>query len=399
MSIVLYFQVHQPYRLCDYRVFDIGSGKAYFDEERNRREVRRIANRCYLPANAILLDLLRTHPQFSVSFSISGTALEQFEEYAPEVLHSFQELVETGRVELLSESYHHSLAFVHDREEFWEQVALHREAVERHFQITPRVLRNTELVFHNDLAREAEARGYQGVLCEGADRLLTGRPSGNVYRAQGAQIPLLLKNYRLSDDIAFRFSDQSWSHYPLSAERYVAWIEESLRTAHLVNLFLDYETLGEHQDASSGIHQFLSSFPSLALARGVRFLTCSQALARHEPEDRIDASSYTSWADEARDLSAWLGNQIQQTSAQSAYALRPRVLAAGDPRILADWRRLLTSDHFYYMCTKWFADGDVHKYFNPHETPYDAFISYMNAIEDVRMRIEGHIPPAQVPES
>lgn len=388
-SVCFYFQVHQPFRLRRYSVFD--SDTNYFDEYANAEVCRKVARRCYLPANRLMLDLVRQHPEFAVSYSITGVALEQFERWAPEVVDSFRALVDTGRVELLAETYYHTLAFLYDREEFREQVLAHSETMRDTFGLAPRIFRNTELIYNNDLAHFVEELGYDGILAEGADDILGYRSPTFVYRPAGCdRLRLLVKNYRLSDDIAFRFSDRSWPGWPLKAETFAEWVDRVNGNGYVVNLFMDYETFGEHQWAESGIFDFMYHLPEKIRKGGKNdFKTLSEAIDAYEPEGELDVPHMVSWADVERDLSAWLGNAMQSGALHELYRLAGPVKASGDPQLLHDWRRLQTSDHLYYMCTKWFADGDVHKYFNPYESPYDSYINFMNVLDNVRARAKG----------
>jgi len=386
-SVCFYFQVHQPYRLRRYSVFDTEPN--YFDDYHNAEICRKVARRCYLPANRLMLDLLRRHEGFAVSFSITGVALEQLQRWAPEAVDSFRALVDTGRVELLAETYYHSLAFLYSREEFREQVEAHTAKMEAVFGVRPRVFRNTELIYNNDLAHFVEGMGYTGIVAEGADQVLGGRPPTFVYRPAGtSRIALLLKHYRLSDDIAFRFSDRSWPEWPLRAERFAEWVDQVNGNGYVVNLFMDYETFGEHQWAESGIFDFMYHLPEHIQKGGKNdFKTLSEAIATYPPVGELDIPHMISWADVERDLSAWLGNAMQAGALHELYRLEAAVKAAGDPGLLHDWRCLQTSDHFYYMCTKWFSDGDVHKYFNPYESPYDSYINFMNVLDNLRSRV------------
>ena len=385
-NICMYFQVHQPFRLKqNYSIFDIGKNNDYFDDEKNKQVMQKIANKCYLPANKILLDLIKKYDgRFKVSFSITGTALEQFELYAPEVLESFKELAYTGCVEFLSETYHHSLAFLYDEEEFAKQVALHQEKIRDLFKARPIVFRNTELIYNNELAFYAEKMGYKAVLAEGADHVLGWKSPNFVYKPKTANIKLLLKNYRLSDDIAFRFSNKQWGGYPLTARKYANWIAPI--TGDSVNLFIDYETFGEHQWQDTGIFNFLKQLPYECFKRNIGFHTPSD-LVNIVPKDELDINNSISWADIERDLSAWTGNKMQNAALAELYRIKNQVFATNDKELIKNWRKLTTSDHFYYMCTKWFNDGDVHKYFNPYETPYDCFIAFMNVLEDIKLKI------------
>ncbi|OYV28146.1 MAG: alpha-amylase [Parcubacteria group bacterium 20-58-5] len=391
-SVCLYLQIHQPYRLKRYTVFDIGHDRDYFNENgendlNNRRLMRKVAEKSYLPTAALLLRLLEAHPEFKVSLSFSGVVLEQMERDAPEVLALFTRLVATGRVEVLGETYYHSLSFFYSRAEFERQVALHRELIRRLFGVSPRVFRNTELAYRNDLGTWADAHGYAGVITEGWDPVLGWRSPNYVYRPQGAKnARLLLKNYRLSDDIAFRFSSQSWEGWPLTTEKFGQWVAAA--EGDTVNLFMDFETFGEHQWESTGIFNFLEHLPNELLKNPrVDFKTPSEVIAAYEPKDEIDVPSILTWADTDRDLTAWVGNDLQRSAIGTLYGMETGVLARNDEKLTEDWRRLQTSDHFYYMCTKWFADGDVHAYFSPYSTPYDAYSSYMSALKDMELRL------------
>ncbi len=393
-AVCLYFQVHQPHRLKKYRVFDVGHDHNYFNDQsdtdlNNRRVLTKVAHKCYLPANELLLELLKKYPGFKVSFSFSGVLLEQLEDYSPETLTSFKRLIATKRVEVLSETYYHSLAFLYSRAEFTSQIRLHQDKIRDLFHVTPRVFRNTELIYNNAIGRHIENLGYQGIIAEGADYILGWRSPNFLYRPLGAQkIKLLLKNYRLSDDIAFRFGERSWAEYPLTAPKFAGWINAVNGNGDVVNLFMDYETFGEHQWQDTGIFEFLRHLPGEILKHPDNsFVTPSEAVRKFPARAELDVPNYVSWADIERDISAWLGNPIQDDAAGKLYALENSVLRAGDPQLISDWRRLQTSDHFYYMCTKWFADGDVHKYFNPYNSPYEAFINFMNVLQDLKLRL------------
>jgi alpha-amylase len=388
-DVCFYFQVHQPYRLRRYSIFEIGRRSDYFDDGANAEILRKVAAKCYLPMNALLSELIERHDgRFRVAFSLTGTVLDQMERWAPQALESFQRLVATGSVEILAETYHHSLAFLENREEFDAQVDAHGDRVEELFAVRPKVFRNTELIFNNDLAAHLAARGFQAVLAEGADHVLGWRSPHFLYTAAGTpDLPLLLKSYRLSDDIAFRFGNRAWESYPLTAGRFADWIHAINGNGQLVNLFMDYETFGEHQWAETGIFDFMRALPAEILARSdAAFVTPSEAAARYAPVAELDVPSYVSWADMERDLTAWTGNAMQRSALSGLYALRDDVLAAEDASLLDAWRKLTTSDHFYYMCTKWFSDGDVHKYFSPYESPYEAYIAFMNTLSDVALR-------------
>lgn len=384
-SVCVYFQVHQPCRLKRYSFFSINNDHSYEDGDRNRQILNKIAEKCYLPTNAILLDLLKEHQgDFRISFSLTGVFLDQIAAYRPDVLDSFRRLADTGCVEFLSETYHHSLAFLFSPREFREQVGLHKKKIQALFGQTPLTFRNTELVYNNDLAKAVEKMGYKAILAEGADKVLGWRSPNFVYQPAGCtKIKLLLKNYRLSDDVAFRFSDSQWSEFPLMADKFAHWIHTANTAGEVINLFMDYETFGEHQWQETGIFEFLKMFPR-EIIRHPDFLfeTPSQVAKRYDPVAQLDVPDFISWADVERDLTAWLGNAMQKDALESLYHMEAGVRRCKDEALLDTWRRLQTSDHFYYMCTKWFADGDVHKYFNPFESPYDAYISYMNVLDD-----------------
>lgn len=394
-DVCMYFQVHQPRRLKRYRVFDVGQDRNYFnanteDDTNNEKVFKKVSRKSYLPTNKILLELLENHPEFKISFSFSGIFLEQAAEYCPKVLDSFGALVDTGKVEILSETYFHSLAFFYSHKEFERQVAFHKRAIKNIFGQTPKVFRNTELAYNNELAKWAEENGYKGIVAEGWDNALGWRSPNFIYSPKGAgNIALLLKNYKLSDDIAFRFSEKSWSQWPLDAPKFASWVNALNRDGEVVNLFMDYETFGEHQWEDTGIFDFLRALPEEILRHSDNgFLTLSEAIEKYQSVGEIDAPHVITWADTERDLSAWTGNEMQKSALESIYALEKRVFKSEDEKIIEDWRRLQTSDHFYYMCTKWFRDGDVHKYFSPYESPYDAYIAFANVLSDIQLRLQ-----------
>jgi len=393
-SICFYFQVHQPYRIKKYRIFDVGHDHEYFNDKsdtdiNNEKILHKVAKKCYLPTNALLLELLNKHPEFKISFSFSGVLLDQLEEFSPETLTSFQKLVKTGRVEILDETYYHSLAFLYSKDEFVRQVELHRAKVKKLFGVTPTVFRHTELVYNNELAKMVEGMGYKAILAEGWDNILGWRSPNFVYQSPSTTtIKTLLKNYRLSDDIAFRFSSQSWSGWPLTSEKFAQWVNSVNGNGQVVNLFMDYETFGEHQWEHTGIFDFMRALPGELLKHPDNdFITPSEEAARYPVVGEFDAHDFVSWADVERDLSAWRSNAMQHEALHNIFSLETEVLASGDKKLIEDWRKLQTSDHFYYMCTKYFADGDVHKYFNPYDTPYEAFIAYNNVLHDLKWRL------------
>lgn len=392
-AIVLYLHVHQPFRIRHYTIFDSGVNHDYFDapyedDASNERIAHKVAEKSYLPTNARLLQLLRDNPQFKLSLSITGTVIEQLEKWAPEALRSFQELTATGRVEIVAETYHHSLAFFYSRAEFERQVQMHADKVKAVFGQEPKVFRNTELCYNNDVAYWADKAGYKAILAEGWDPILEWRSPNFVYRpAYTENIKLLMKNYKLSDDIAFRFGDRGWSEWPLTADKFAHWLAANQNATNF-DLFMDYETFGEHQWESTGIFDFLSHLPQQWLKNEHHtFMTVSEAADAFESVDFIDVPNTITWADTERDLSAWLGNGMQTGSIQALYSLEDRVMGTGDLSLIEDWRRLTTSDHFYYMCTKYFNDGDIHAYFSPYKTPYEAYMNFMNAYHDIKFRL------------
>jgi alpha-amylase len=386
-DLCLYCQVHQPYRLRRYRVFDIGTDAEYFDHDSNRSILRRVSDKCYLPTNRLLTEAIeRSGGRFRLAMSLSGVLLEQLEADAPDVLESFQRLVTTGGVELLAETYYHSLASLQDPVEFQGQVELHRRAVERYFGCRPAVFRNTELIYSDAIAPQVARLGFRGMLVEGVERALGCRSPNYVYAAASApKLRLLPRNYSLSDDVGFRFSNRDWEGWPLSADRWAEWLSRSAESS--VHAFLDYETFGEHHWADTGIFDFLRRLPDALALRGVATVHPS-TLAGREPAGTLSYPVAVSWADAERDTSAWLGNRIQRAANQRHHTLLSRVRATGDPDLLKTWRRLGTSDHNYYMSTKRLSDGDVHQYFSPFDSPYDAFIAYMNVLTDLERRCE-----------
>ena len=387
--VCFYFQVHQPYRLRRYSVFD--TDRHYFDDAKNAEICRKVARKCYLPANRMLLDAIKVHEgRFRVGFSITGVALEQFRQYAPEVVESFQQLNATGCVEFLDETYYHSLSFLYSRDEFRSQVEMHRDLMKDLFGQEPRVFRNTELIYNNDLAHFVSHMGYDAILAEGADQILGFKSPNQVYRPPHApNLKLLLKNYRLSDDIAFRFSNRNWEQWPLTAEKFAGWVNQINGNGHICNLFLDYETFGEHQWAETGIFDFMRHLPGevMRASHDNQFARPSEVIDRFDAAGEIDVPHMISWADTERDLSAWLGNAMQSNALHELYKLEGAMKEKGDEQLIQDWRKLTTSDHFYYMCTKYWADGDVHKYFSPYESPYDSYINFMNVLDNVQTRL------------
>lgn len=394
-TICFYFQVHQPFRLRRYRFFDIGNDHYYYDDYTNERVMAKVAERCYLPANRLLLKMLKQHKgQFKVAFSISGLAIEQFLMYAPEVLKSFQDLAKTGMVEFLSETYSHSLVSLEDNVAFLSQVQAHSDLIEKHFGQRPKVFRNTELIYSDRIGQMVADMGFKAILTEGAKHILGWKSPNFLYcNVINPRLKVLLKNYKLSDDIAFRFGNHDWCEWPLTATKFIDWIKNTDSREEFVNLFMDYETFGEHQNKNTGIFEFLEAIPTEALkTKKLSFSTPSEVADALQPVAAVNVPHPISWADEERDLTAWLGNEMQQDAFGKLYALLPKIAVCNDAKILKDWDYLQCSDHFYYMSTKYFSDGDVHAYFNPYETPYEAFINYMNILNDFTIRLNAAVP-------
>ncbi len=389
-SVCFYFQVHQPHRLRPYSYFDIGHQPYYHDEEKNKEILLKVAHKCYLPANALMLKLIKQHEgRFNIAYSISGVAIEQFKKYSPATLDSFKRLADTGCVEILNETYYHSLSFLFSPQEFLAQVKKHHQLIKQEFGQTPTSFRNTELIYNNELATLIESLGYKVILAEGIEKVLGWRSPNWVYHAaETKNIKLLLRNYKLSDDIAFRFSNPAWEEYPLTAEKFSSWVHNIAGNGDVVNLFMDYETFGEHQWEDKGIFHFLEALPHAILSQpSFDFCTPSEAIQRYPTRATLDIHEPLSWADMERDLSAWRGNELQEDALKKVYALEESVKKTKDTDLLASWRSLLTSDHFYYMCTKWSSDGDVHKYFSPYENPYSAYINFQNVLKDFTIRV------------
>lgn len=390
-SICLYFQVHQPIRLRTYRFFDIGVDHQYYDEYQNRTTVRRVADKSYLPMNKLLLGLIKEYgASFKVSFSISGIALDQFEQYAPDTIDSFKALAKTGNVEFLGETYAHSLASLKDAGEFKNQVKLHSDRIESLFGKRPTSFRNTELIYSDQIGEQVLDMGFNVMLTEGAKHILGWKSPNFMYcNAANPRLKLLLRNYQLSDDIRFRFSNQNWIEWPLTAEKFANWISSYDKSQQVVNIFLDYETFGDYQWADTGIFDFMKALPSQVMSlSNYTFDTPSGIASKIQPISAVSVLAPISWADEERDLTAWMGNDLQNEAIESLYALLPRFIGCTNPELKKDWINLQSSHHFYYMSTKWFSDGAVHNYSNPYSTPYEAFINYMNVLSDFIARLE-----------
>jgi len=390
-SICFYFQVHQPFRLKPYDCFKIGHDHEYEDEAKNRDILDRVSEKCYLTTNRLLLDLIEQYRgKFKIAYSISGTALEQMEKYRPDVLRSFQDLAKSSCVEFLSETYHHSLSYLYSKDEFIRQVGLHREKIQQLFRQTPTVFRNTELIYNNEIANFISDLGYKAIICEGLDHVLGYRSPNFLYHPPGnSRIISLLKNYKLSDDIAFRFSNKDWSEWPLTAPKFATWVHQAAGNGDTINLFMDYETFGEHQWPETGIFDFLAHLPAEILKHpDFDFKTPSEVIESFKVRGDYDVHPLSSWADLERDLSAWLGNSLQHDAMERIYKLEKRIKDTNEPWMIETWAKLLTSDHFYYMSTKYWNDGDVHKYFSHYNTPYDAYINFMNVVTDLEHVLE-----------
>ena len=387
-TVCLYFQVHQPWRLKTYRFFNMGNDHNYLDDFTNRAIMQKVARQCYLPMNALLQSLIEQHNgALRVTFSITGSAVEQFKAYAPEVLDSFKRLAETGCVEFLGETYSHSLSSLASLDEFKAEVKLHTAMLKEEFGVKPTAFRNTELIYSDDIAKAVEDMGFKTMLAEGAKHILGWKSPNFVYTdAVDNKLRLLLRNYKLSDDIAFRFSNEGWNEWPLTADKFASWVAQE--NGEVVNLFMDYETFGEHQNASTGIFDFMKALPAALLATGeVEFATVSEASKRLQPVAVLHCPHAMSWADEERDVTAWLGNDLQNEAFAKLYALAPKVRKAKNKDFEYVWHFMQNSDHFYYMATKWFSDGDVHSYFNPYGSAYEAFINYMNVLADFEIEL------------
>ena len=390
-TLCFYFQIHQPVRLRRYRFFDIGKRHDYFDEYVNRSTIRRITEKCYLPMNHLIMDLIKRYgTNFKVSFSISGSALEQFALHAPEVIESFKELAKTGSVEFLAETYAHSLASLSDTDEFERQVQRHTARMEELFGQKPVTLRNSSLIYSDQIGERVAAMGFESMLTDGAKHVLGWKSPNFVYtNVMNPRLKLLLKNSRLSDDLTLRFSDHSWREWPLTADKYARWLKDSTQDSEIVNLFMNYETFGENQLAETGIFEFMRSLPEYIFSTtDFEFLTPSEAVKKHQPVAPLHVPYPISWADEEKDITGWLGNELQNEAFEELFKIQPKVEALNDPELNEDYSRLQASDHFYYMRTKLFSDNDYHRYVSPYETPYEAFINYMNVLSDFVARVE-----------
>ncbi|MBQ1540208.1 glycoside hydrolase family 57 protein [Candidatus Saccharibacteria bacterium] len=394
-AICLYLHIHQPLRYREYSIFDVGNDSNYYNDnfygrQSNERIFKKVAKKSYYPMLRLLLDNMKKYPEFKVSFSITGTWLEQAEKWEPELIKLIREMVSLGQCEIVGETYYHSLAYFYNLDEFNDQVKMHAEAIKRIFGVKPKVFRNTEFAYNDSLARWAEAEGYEAILAEGWDKILDWRSPNHVYRPTGCKnLKLLLKNYRLSDDIAFRFSNRGWSEWPLTVPKYQKWLDDDCLRGNLINLFMDFETFGEHQWEDTGIFDFMNTLISSWLSEYEnKFVTVSEAANLEHPVAEISMPDTVTWADTERDLSAWLSNSMQRSAMEQVYALREQILNTHDGKLISDWRYLTTSDHPYSMCTKYWNDGDVHAYFSAYASPYESFMYFMNVLRDIEYRIK-----------
>ena len=395
-SICMYFQVHQPLRLRKVSLLNVFSGQmhpspkeAYFNRELNEQIFRKVATKCYLPTNELLLKLIEEHNgDFRFSFSLTGVFLEQCEMFGKDVLESFKRLADTGSVDFLAETYYHSLSsFYRDGSEFDSQVKMHHEAIRSLLGVSPQVFRNTESIFSNEIAARAERLGYSGIVAEGVEHTLGWRSPNYLYNVQGCEkIKVLMRNYNLSDDIGYRFSSRAWKEWPLTAEKYAGWLAKC--DGQCVNVFMDFETFGEHHWGDTGIFSFLRHLPAACLSHKNLNFKMAREVAEWDARGTMDVPYPTSWADMERDLSAWLGNDMQNACFHEMESLGDAARRQGGEHLEA-WRLLQSSDHLYYLCTKSMSDGDVHKYFSHYANPYEGFINYMNIIQDFKSRLGG----------
>lgn len=393
-TICFYFHIHQPYRLKRYRFFNIGRDHYYYDDYSNEDIMQQIAARSFIPANRMLLDLINAYQgKFKFAISVSGVALDQMEVYAPEVIDGLKELSRTGAVEFLAETYSHSLSSLIDPVEFQSQVQQQTQKIKLLFNQKPKVLRNTEMIFSDDIAEMAYNMGYTKMVSEGAKLILSWRSPNYVYKSENQpNMKLLLRNPQFSDDISLRFSDYTWKEYPLTAEKYISWIAATSPQEEVFNIFMNYETFGNLQPAHSGIFEFMKALPKFAFDQGIAFSTPSQIMDTHKPVGTVSVPQAISWSDEERNVSRWLGNKLQKSAFTTLYEFSERIRLTNDRRLKKDWQYLQSSDHFYYMSTKHFYDGSMHSKFSPYQSPYDAFNNYMNVLSDFIDRVKAQFP-------
>ncbi len=398
MTLVnLFFFAHQPERLRPYGLRPpppraperIHSD--LFDEELNATIFRKVAGKCYYPATRLLLELVEARKgdekPFRLSFGLSGTFLDQAQRFEPALLDLFKRLGDTGMVEFTGETYYHSLASLWDdtRAEFRRQVQMHTEAIQRHFGQTPTVFRNTECLYNDAIAQTVKEMGFAGIMTEGIDWILDQWRSPDFLYQSASGLPVLLRNYHYSDDIGYRFPNKSWEHYPLSAETFAGWLASN--TDEIVNLMMDYEALGEHIWADTGIFDFIRHVPERIVAHPqLAFTTPSRAVKTLHPRGTVRVGPFAtiSWADMERDTSAWLRNEMQQFCFEELREMEATILNVNEPEFTRAWRLMQTSDHVYYLSDKSLSDGDVHTYFSAYGNLFESFLRLQTAIADLK---------------
>lgn len=383
-ALCLYFQAHQPLRIKKYSFFEIGREQSYFDTSLNKAVLHKVSDLCYLPTNELLLQLIKKHKgKFKCTFSLSGILLEQLAKYRPDVIASFQALAATGQVEFLGETYYHSLAAFFNPEEFDRQIKLHKKIIKKYFNIEPALFRNTELLFCDDIIPTLQKNGFKGIWIEGSENGI-GRAhvNRNYSSYRDESFALLPRNYPLSDEIAFRF------HQKLNADKFTRKLLRYKSEDNSIHIGLDYETFGEHYEKDSGIHYFLKNWIDKSIAsKVIKFVTSSESIKTHPPIKSLRIENVTSWADSEKDNSAWLGNDMQKECIEKLYGLRGIILKLKNRSLLDQWSALQCSDHFYYMSNKQHADGEVHNYFSPFDSPHSAYLSYINILTDLELKI------------
>ena len=391
-DICIYFQVHQPVRLKIFEPFAPKLKDKYFDMGLNKKIFDKVAGKCYWPTNRLMLELLDTHKELKLTYGITGTWIEQCREFQPELLETFRDMAKTGRVEFLVETYYHSLASLwEDKEEFKEQVKLHDKLIREEIGYKPKFFRNSELIYNNKIAKTVQEMGYKGIYTEGIEWVLDGWKSPNyVYKTpqHSGSLPVLLRNYRLSDDVGYRFSNRGFDQWPVTADKYANWLSSA--DGEIVNICMDYETFGEHQWEETGIFLFLRYLPQEILKKeDLRFETPSRLVEKHKPVGEVDVFEFStiSWADMERDASAWLGNDMQRCCFWEMQNLSKYVKKKGRKELLDLWRLMQTSDHYYYLCTKYWGDGDVHHYFSHMKDQQKAFLNFITIISDLKTKI------------
>lgn len=393
-SVCFYFKIHQPYRLKRYRFFDIGNDHYYYDDFADDEIITRVAQNSYIPMAETLLQMIKnSNGEFKCSISISGIAIEQLQMYVPECIDKLRQLADTGCVEFLSGTYSHSLASLEDPEEFMREVKAHDDLIYRLFGQKPKVFANTELIYDDDIAMLVASMGFKTTLTDGAKHILGWKSPNYVYRAATApNLKLLLTNDKLAEDVTMNFNNPEWDEYPLTADKYVNWIASLPEEEQVVNLLMSMDTFGTFLPAGTGIFEFMKALPMFGKEKGIQFTTPSEAVAKLKPVDELSIPYPISGIDEARDVSAWKGNELQREALRKLYAVAERVSLCNDRRLKQDWEYLQSSDHFYYMSTKNMADGASHAAFSPYDSPFAAFTNYMNVLADFLVRVEEQYP-------